>query len=158
MHKSISIPEWHQMALEGVSPPIRITLNGCSMDPLIRIRKDYVTIAQLDQTPVIGDIVLFANPERKRYVVHRVWKLKNDQVLTWGDNCPSPDGWMPLDAIWGKVVLIERGDRRIKTHPRIGMLWARFWHLAMKGYRQKESIKKRLHHKENNRMENTGEE
>ena len=134
MNMSLSVPEWHRIAMEGTAPPVRILLNGCSMDPLIRRNRDFVTIAATDQELVPGDIVLFAVPDVERYVVHRVWKIQDGQVLTWGDNCGEPDGWLPKEAIWGRVVLIERGKREIRPDPVKGIHWARFWHEARKGY------------------------
>ena len=82
MNKSISILKWHQMAIEEKAPPVRILLNGHSMNPAIRGYKDYVTI------------------------------IEKEMVLTWGDNCSDPDGWIPLKNIWGRVVLIEKGKKR----------------------------------------------
>jgi len=142
MKKMLSVAEWHQMALEGTAPVMRIMLEGCSMDPLIRIRKDYVSIIQAKAPFKAGNIVLFADPNKaERYVVHRIWRTKDDSVLTWGDNCPKPDGWIPAGNVWGKVVLIERGERRIKPHPKTGLIWAWIWHQAMKIYRLREKIR-----------------
>lgn len=135
MNRSLSIPEWHQLALTGIAPPVRILLNGGSMNPLIRWNKDYVTIVPLDRELVLGDIVLFAESEAGRFVVHRVWDIRDGRVLTWGDNCEKPDGWLPLHAIWGRVVLIERGRRKISPDPERGLRWAKFWHKNGKGYR-----------------------
>ena len=135
MNMSLSIPEWHRMALEGAAPPVRILLNGGSMNPLIRWNKDYVTIIPPDRKLVPGDIVLFIEPKTERYVVHRIWEIRNGQALTWGDSCEKPDGWFPIDAIWGRVVLIERGQREINPDPVKGLRWAKFWHKAGKEYR-----------------------
>lgn len=135
MHRTLSISEWHQLAQNGNAPPVRIQLNGVSMFPLIRNQRDYVTVISLDKPLVIGDIVLLSEPGTGRYVMHRVWDLKDGSVLTWGDNCDGPDGWFPLDAIWGKVILIERGKKRITPDVSKGIRWARFWHHAGKGYR-----------------------
>ena len=135
MNKSLSIPEWHRMALEGAAPPVRILLNGGSMSPLIRWNKDYVTIIPPDRELVPGDIVLFVSPDGGRYAVHRVWEIQDGQVLTWGDSCEKPDGWFPNEAIWGRVVLIERGQREISPDPTRGFRWAKFWHKAGKVYR-----------------------
>ena len=134
MNKSLSISEWHQMAMAGNAPPVRILLNGGSMNPLIRWNKDYVTIAPINRDLELGDIVLFAEPNTGRYVVHRVWKIQNGQVLTWGDSCEKPDNWLPIEAIWGLVVLIERDRRKIKPNPKNGMRWAKFWHHGVKVY------------------------
>ena len=128
------------MAQEGAAPPTRIQLNGGSMEPLIRARKDYVTIIPKEDTPSVGDIVLFADPDMERYVVHRVWKVSNTSVYTWGDNCFRPDGWIPCKNVWGKVVLIERGKYKIRSHPRLGMAWAWSWHQVKKLYHLKKQF------------------
>ena len=135
MNRTLSIPEWHQMALEGTAPQVRIQLHGFSMFPIIRGYRDFVTIEALKGKPEIGDIVLFNDEKTNRYVMHRVWEIKDNLVLTWGDNCTAPDGWMPVHSIWGKAVLIERGHRIIKPDPKKGMEWAKFWRHAGKVYR-----------------------
>ena len=127
MHR-LSITEWHDLAGEGAPIPMRILIRGNSMFPLIRINRDYVTIYPLQGRPETGDIVMFAIPERNRYVLHRAWKVEDDRVLTWGDNCKNPDGWLPLEMIWGKAVLIERGKRDIRPDRKAGMRLARLWH------------------------------
>ena len=134
MIKSISVPEWHEMAQRGEAPPMRILIQGGSMRPLIRRNRDYVTILPLEGTPVVGDIVLFSDPwQQNRFVVHRLWRTEKESVLTWGDNCRLPDARMPWDAVWGKVALIERGKKRIHPDPRRGMLLARCWHIVAWG-------------------------
>ena len=135
MHRQLSIPEWHQYTLEDDAPPMRIRLQGSSMFPLIRSGRDYVTVVPPGGKFVPGEIVLLADPERKRYVMHRVWEVRDDRLLTWGDNCPGPDGWFPLSSVWGKAALIERGSRQIRPDPEKGMRWAAFWHRAGKAYR-----------------------
>ncbi len=101
MQRSMSIPEWHRLVDEGSALPVRIQLSGYSMSPLIRYQRDYVTIVPLEDPPVAGDIVLIVGPTIERYVMHRLWKLKDGKALTWGDNCERNDGWIPLDRIWG---------------------------------------------------------
>ena len=135
MNRTLSIPEWHQMAEQGSAPPVRILLDGNSMFPLIRWNRDYVTIVRPEGDPAVGDIVLFREPGSGRYVVHRVWKKENGMIQTWGDHCPEPDHSIPEEAVWGKVILIERGRNNIHPDPRKGIRWARFWHRAGKGYR-----------------------
>ena len=141
MRQSLSIAEWHRMAKQGAAPPAHITLSGYSMNPLIRGYRDYVTIIPPDRPPVTGDIVLFHEAGRERYVVHRVWKIQDGRVLTWGDNCREADGWIPAEDVWGRVVLIERGKRSIRPDPEKGMRWARFWHQAGKAWRMAERIR-----------------
>lgn len=147
MNRMYSIPEWHQIALKGSAPPVRFQLHGSSMFPLIRLKRDYVTVVNPEGIPARGDIVLFSDPERSRYVVHRVWDVKEEKILTWGDNCPNPDGWLPIESVWGKIVLIERGSRKIKPDPRKGIRWAIFWHHAGIGYRLCQNYKRSLLHR-----------
>ncbi len=146
MQRSLSIPDWVRLAEEGAAPPARILLNGSSMFPLVRYQKDYVTIVQLTDAPAAGDIVLFS--QNDKYIVHRVWEVREGKILTWGDNCPGPDGWNPPEAILGKVVLIERGSRKIRPDPVKGIKWAKFWHQAGKPYRlckrYKDGITRRI--------------
>ena len=127
MGRSLSIPEWHRMASEGAAPPVRIQLDGGSMYPLVRRNRDYVTVVQLQAEPAAGDLVLFADGNPERYIVHRIWEVKDEKVLTWGDNCAAPDGWLPRDAILGKIILVERGKRKIHPDPDKGLRWAKFW-------------------------------
>lgn len=134
MKKSLSIAEWHQMAMEETAPPVRIQLAGNSMFPLIRRKRDYVTIISPERELIIGDIVMFSEPGSERFVMHRIWELQNGEVLTWGDHSSMPDGWLPAEAIWGRAILIERGKRKIQPDPRKGIRWARFWHQARKVY------------------------
>ncbi len=135
MQRSLSIPEWHQMVVAGSAPPVRIQLNGNSMFPLIRYQRDYVTIVPLNEPPVAGDIVLFSDPSRERYVMHRVWQVKDGKALTWGDSCDRTDGWIPLEDIWGKALQVERGGKTIHMNAQRGILWASFWHRTGKVYR-----------------------
>ena len=126
--RQLTISEWHSMARKGAAVPVRILIKGDSMFPLIRINRDYVTVYPLDEKPEKGDIVMFADQGRQRYVLHRVWKIEKDRVMTWGDNCPEPDGWMPLEMIWGKAALIERGKKTIRPNRKAGLRLAGFWH------------------------------
>ena len=133
--RTISIPEWHELALRDEAPPVRILIGGNSMFPLIRINRDYVTIQPLKDVPGIGDIVLFHDPKGERFVLHRVWEIRDGYILTWGDNCSRPDAWQTPDTIWGRVTLIERGKRQIRTDPKKGMILAKAWHPIGKVYR-----------------------
>lgn len=137
---SIDLKTWHELAEEGRRLPLRILIHGVSMYPLIRMDRDYVTIVPLTEPPKVGDIVLFADAERGRYVLHRLWRLSGEKAETWGDNCDASDGFMPLGNIWGRVELIERGGRRIVPDAAKGLRLARFWHVAGRYLRRLRGI------------------
>lgn len=120
----LSVQEWHALALSGQPIPMRFTVEGDSMRPLIRRRRDVVMLLPMDRPPLVGDIVLFVTgDEARRYVLHRVWEVDGGRVRTFGDGCLRPDGWMPADHIWGRVVCIRRGCIRINAD---GFFW-RAW-------------------------------
>lgn len=128
---SLSVAQWHELAQKGTILPMRIPINGVSMYPLIRRNRDMVSILPIQEEPAVGDIVLFSDPQAKeRYVLHRLWRIEQDRVQTWGDNCDGPDRWMPRECLWGKAVLIERGRLRIRPDTGRGLLLARLWHPA----------------------------
>ena len=143
----ITIPEWHEMALEDKAPPMRIPIHGNSMFPLIRMDQDYVTIQPLKEMPETGDIVLYDDPQRSCYVLHRVWMIQDENILTWGDNSYNTDGWRSLEDIWGKAVLIERGRIKIKPNPKRGLIWAKIWHSTAKSYRRCRGLAAGVYHR-----------
>ncbi len=114
--RALSVLQWREMALSGHAVPVRIQVNGSSMSPLIRRQRDYVTIVPMDRPPRVGDIVLFPG---KRiggdYVLHRVFKVEGQRMLTLGDGCLRPDGWMDVDKAWGRVIRVERGRLVMET-------------------------------------------
>lgn len=124
--RSLDIRLWHELGLTGNPIPVTIPLEGDSMCPLIRRGRDRVTIVPLNRPLKIGDIVLF-HSGGERYVVHRVWKMKDAMVQTLGDNCWNPDAWMPLESVWGLVVRMERDGRKYVLDARWSRVFGRIW-------------------------------
>ena len=87
---SLSVDEWHEIALEGTKIPVTLKLNGESMRPLIRKQRDSVTVIPVYRKLKKGDIVLFKRFD-SAYVVHRVNKIDGQSVTTVGDNCTEFD-------------------------------------------------------------------
>ena len=112
--KKLSVVMWHEMRTDENSIPLCTTVSGVSMMPLIRKGRDVIVIHHVKRPLERGDIVLFRDPIRDRYVLHRLWDIAADRALTWGDNCMHPDGWMRLEMIWGIAVAMRRGKRMIR--------------------------------------------
>ena len=119
------------------------------MRPLIRRGHDPVTILPLNRPLKIGDIVLFqGGPER--YVVHRVYRMRDGWVQTLGDNCWNPDRWMPLEQVWGLVIRMQRNGRSYQLDNRLSRLWGRVWmffHPVWKVYRKLRSFAAKCYRK-----------
>lgn len=123
--RAIPMETWCELAKEGSAPPVTICLEGDSMRPLIRRGKDPVTIIPLVRPLEKGDVVLFRLGER--YIVHRVWKLEDGRVRTFGDNCWNPDPWIPENQVLGLVVKYARDGRGHRLDTPQARAWGRAW-------------------------------
>ncbi len=84
---------------------------GNSMYPVLE-KGDLVLVQTLSRDPEVGDIILFSgfierDVERRQYVLHRVYEVTPEGIITKGDAMPAPDPWVvPRDRILGKAVTI----------------------------------------------------
>src|SRR3990170_1375104 len=93
---------------------------GNSMRPLIRTGDILVVEPAEPQRLRIGDLVLYRRAPRS-YVVHLLIKrLERDRQLlvTRGDNLRRPDRPVPIEAVRGRVVGIQRDGRRLSLDGR----------------------------------------
>lgn len=126
---SLSVEEWCALSETGAKVPVEITLAGVSMQPLIRKGRDVVTILPVEGELKKGDIVLFRRADGA-YVVHRIFRIEKDRIITLGDNCENPDPPISRAQILGIVKTIRRGRRVIETssaaQQRYGKIWMKF--------------------------------
>lgn len=111
--------------------PLRFTAQGTSMKPLIR-DGDIVLVEPINQKKVKpSEIVLFINNQEK-LVLHRViqkWKIDGKfQYLLKGDQVRSPDGIFEHSKIFGRLVGLERAEKKITINEPIFKLlnWLAF--------------------------------
>ena len=92
----------------------RFCARGWSMSPFIQ-DGDVITVSPLPSNlPRVGEVVAFVRPEDERLVVHRVLARRNSAVFIQGDNGPGlPDGFIPRDALLGRVTRIERRGKAV---------------------------------------------
>lgn len=134
--KEISIEQWHEIALRaekrGEHIPLKFSVNGISMTPLIRKDKDRVAILPRVGQVKRGDIVLFRRKTaRASYILHRVYRVEEDGALTLGDGNLSTDGWVRLSDILGIAVGLERDGRWLDLESMPLRLWGRLWMLLL---------------------------
>lgn len=112
-HQSISIQKWCEYAKSGIEFPVKIPLYGNSMEPLIRYKKDIVTVVPLKRELIPGDIVLFKRQDGI-FVIHRIYKvnIQGRMVQTWGDNCFFPDQPVKLENVLGLVVCVDKNGKK----------------------------------------------
>lgn len=124
--RSISMEQWCELVRQGAAPSVTICLAGESMRPLIRRGRDPVTIIPVQRPLRRGDVVLFTQGNG-RYVVHRVWKLRDGWVRTFGDNCWKPEPWFPVERVLGQVACCMRNGRTIRLDTPAARWAGRCW-------------------------------
>lgn len=126
---SFSVKEWHELALDGADIPVTLKLDGESMRPLIRKHKDSLTVVPVYRPLKKGDIVLFTRFDGA-YVIHRVWKIKGETVITLGDACVDFDAPMPVSSVWGIAVREERNGKIFGLDSALSRAFGRLWMLT----------------------------
>lgn len=103
-------------------------VSGSSMWPLIRNRRDSVLLAAMGRPPRVGDIVLLKAPGlHGRYILHCIYKIHGNQLITLGDGCLEPDPPVPLEQVIGRVEKIFRGERVIHCDSLFSRLLSKVW-------------------------------
>ena len=132
----MSVSEWKQISEtledEKIEVPVWFTVTGSSMLPFIRANRDRVLLVPINDTLRTGDIVLFRTSYKTgRCCLHRVYKINDDTVQTFGDGNMWPDKPVSKDRILGKAILINRGERKIDCESLwwrfIFRIWATLW-------------------------------
>ena len=84
---------------------------GYSMYPLIRQREDILHIVKTDNFKK-GDIVLYLS-NNEHYVLHRILKIKKEQIITAGDYNYFKDQPITYSQILGKLISIKKKDGQV---------------------------------------------
>jgi hypothetical protein len=96
---------------------------GSSMTPTFRPgHLLYVRPTACDITP--GDVVVFADPSEKDYVVHRVVSATDAGLITRGDNNSRYDLPLVLDQVIGRVEVLEHQGCLKSIRGGSGGLWS----------------------------------
>jgi len=104
-------------AILGAGASLRFRAHGSSMVPQLR-DGDMLLVDPVDPGSVcVGDVILCCG-EAGRILVHRVVRRMTGpdgyQFEIQGDQAARPDGVIPEERVYGRVVAIERGGGRIR--------------------------------------------
>ena len=145
--RTIPMEQWCALARENVAPPVTICLEGESMRPLIRKGRDPVTIVPVRGELKKGDVVLFTLGDG-RYVVHRVWRLREGLARTLGDNCVNPEPWFPRAQVLGQVVRFSRNGHAFRLDTPAARAFGRVWMVLFpirRGYKRARALAGRMY-------------
>lgn len=114
----LSIDEWisvTQTKGEKLNIPITLHSTSGSMIPTIRMDVDEVIVVPCEINEVrVGDIVLINTPHRGAGVLlHRLYKMKDGNIITVGDNMKSLDPAVYSDKLLGRAVSISGPGKNI---------------------------------------------
>ncbi len=101
---------------------VRLRVQGTSMTPAIR-PGDTISIRRAHPREIEpGEIIMYSRDGQMfaHRVLRRVHENGEMQFLTQGDRMLHPDPPVSAENLLGRVVLIERGHRRIAPQSRIG--------------------------------------
>lgn len=134
--RDVAIDEWHELTRaageEGRRMGLYFHVTGVSMVPTIRNGLDGVVVLPLDEERAKGvekgDVILFQKKNLVGdYVLHRVWKVEGDKVLTIGDGNLHADGWIARNKIYGIAVELHKGKRKLRMNSTWMRLWGLLW-------------------------------
>lgn len=109
---------------------LRFQARGGSMEPFIK-DGDVLEVAPLGEGRARHGDVLLVEAGDGRLLAHRVIKTGRRGGERWfllrGDACPDPDGWFDTKHLLGRVLIVDRGGRRINLASPSARLSARLW-------------------------------
>lgn len=123
-------------------------IRGVSMLPMLRQNSDCVVIKKAtyeDVKPM--DVVLYYNPDRDVYILHRLlWKERDhgmNYAMILGDNCISLEK-VPEDWIIGRLTSFFRGEKEVLITSREYQLyvstWAKPWKMRVTALKVKNQV------------------
>lgn len=114
---------------------VLVPIHGVSMLPILRQKTDCVVVEDAsfqDLKPM--DVVLYYNPDRDMYILHRLLWKENHTAKILGDNCTTIEN-VPEDKIRGRMSEFFRGEKGVKTtdpgYRLYVSLWARPWKMRV---------------------------
>lgn len=118
---------------------IQIAPNGYSMYPMLMPDRDQVIIAPFQGERLKrGDVVLYRR-EGSILVLHRIWKVKKDELYMVGDNQTQIEGPLSVGQVRGKLVAFIRKDKHISVRYVPYRLYASIW-LRLRPIRHKLAV------------------
>lgn len=100
---------------------------GVSMLPLLRQRKDIITIEKKQGRCKKYDVALYKRPNGS-YVLHRVVEVREKDYVILGDNCVNKEYGITDENILGVMTSFVRGSREYSVNNRLYRLYSKLWY------------------------------
>ncbi|MGN0578814.1 MAG: S24/S26 family peptidase [Ruminiclostridium sp.] len=100
---------------------------GVSMLPLLRQRKDIITIEKKQGRCKKYDVALYKRPNGS-YVLHRVVEVREKDYVILGDNCLNKEYGITDENILGVMTSFVRGGREYSVNNGLYRLYSKLWY------------------------------
>ena len=108
------------IAEEGKVVSLRIA--GSSMSPFLAHDRDYIYFTKPDRELKRGDMVFYQRLNGQ-YVMHRIWKKKEDGYYIVGDAQTEIEGPVRREQIFALIIKVKRKGRILRP----GSFWWEFF-------------------------------
>ena len=124
---------------------VQFTTRGTSMRPMLDNGKDQVILSPLPEKLKKFDLPLYRR-ENGQFVLHRIFKIRNEGYYMMGDRLIDLEGPIEADAIFAIVTEVERNGRWISTDAFcwkfICGAWRALYPVRKLAYRLRKAIRK----------------
>ncbi|MGN0619635.1 MAG: S24/S26 family peptidase [Ruminiclostridium sp.] len=100
---------------------------GVSMLPLLRQRKDIITIEKKQGRCKKYDVALYKRPNGS-YVLHRVVEVREKDYVILGDNCLNKEYGITDENILGVMTSFVRGGREYSVNNGLYLFYSKLWY------------------------------
>ncbi len=97
--------------MSGQEEVLAFSARGASMAPMLPDGTPVMIRTRPAQLPRVGEIVLV--PWGDTVALHRVVRVRNQQIVTRGDGCPADDPPVPVSGIQGVAIHALRKGRSL---------------------------------------------
>ena len=101
---------------------VSLLVSGSSMSPFLAHQRDYIYFKKPDRELRKGDMVFYQR-RTGQYVMHRIWKVKNNQYYMVGDAQQEIEGPLERDQIFAVITKVQRKGKWIEP----GDFWWEFF-------------------------------
>ena len=118
-----------ELLADGASA-VAVPVKGGSMRPFLS-EEDTVYLAPVSSPPRSGDIILYRRP-CGRYILHRVYRVKNGSYSMLGDSQSQPEHGISSDQLLAIAVAADRRGKRIYPTSPVWRCYACVWRRSVR--------------------------
>ena len=105
---------------------VSLIVTGNSMEPFLIHQRDTICFKNLESPIKVGDMVFYQRTNGK-FVMHRVYKVKSDELYMLGDAQRTVEGPIKESQVFAVVTKVKRNGKWLTPGSFWWEFFARFW-------------------------------